>query len=453
MIEHLRMGTPPSAYGASARYAYSDKLARLFTAQSKYEDQDPFFLYRREGDSILLPRAVAPVGMYDQRQPGVDVKFNCKFTPRDQDQVDWVNKSAAFLCAGQSGISQAPTGRGKTAMAMPVIAAVGKKTMIVCTKEDLMLADDQWLGAFKQFLGLTDQDIGIVRQDRCDVAGKKVVIGLINSLAIPDRYPAGTFDDFGLIVWDEVHRVGADTFSNTAFLFPAMLRWGLSATPKRKDGKDIILHAHIGPVRVMGKATEIVPKVLRFKSAWECPRVMRKDPETGKQSVIKLPHSPGRVMHIIKMLANDQLRNDLIVKATKLGYDKKRNIVLFADTLEHLDTLRMGLKAAGVLWDDMGIYKGGLKAQGKKDALSKPLVITTYKMTSEGTNQPRWDFAVFATPHSDVVQIAGRILREFPGKPKPIIVDIDDMDSPVFAGYAASRGRWYRSIGAEIVDL
>lgn len=447
-LNRIMMAAEPIAYGATAQYPYSDSLAKKFTGISRFKE--PYALYRRTGNVIHLPRAVCPVGQNDNRSDGVDVQFQCNFKPRDADQAHFVSASLAFLKKGLSGISEAPTGKGKTAMAMPVIAGVGKKTLIICTKEDLMLSDDQWLGALRQFLKLPDKDIGVVRQDRCDVAGKKAVIGLVHSLAIENRYPPGTFDDFGLIVWDEVHRMAAESFSNTAFLFPALRRWGLSATPDRKDGKEVVLHANIGPIRVRIEALPMTPKVLHFTSSWKCPRVVRKDPDTGEQKIVRLPHGPGRVTHIVKRLMVDDARNDLICKATMMAYSKKRQIVVFSELLDHLEAIRLGLKNMGAKWDEMAMYVGG---QSDPERLTRPLTLTTYAMMAEGTNAPWKDTAVFATPRGDVRQIAGRVLREHPNKPKPILIDITDPDSPVFAGYANSRRSWYRAIGAEQVYL
>jgi superfamily II DNA or RNA helicase len=444
------MQEPPLHVGAAAIYPYSDRLAKKFSAVSRYGDA--YSLYRRAGDRLLLPRALCPV-VNDNRSDGQDVQFNVHFTPRNADQAQWVASSIAFLKAGHSGISQAFTGFGKTASAMPVIAAVGKKTLVVCTKEDLMLGDGQWLGSLKTFLGLTDRDIGIVRQDRCDVAGKKVVIGLVQSLAIPGRYPAGTFDDFGLIVWDEIHRVAADTFSNTAFLFPAKRRWGLSATPERKDGKETIIHAHIGPIRVRSRPLGNPPKVLHFTSRWTCPMVPRRDPETGRQKIVKLPHAPGRITHVLQHIARDPLRNDLIGRAAVQAWRKKYSVVIFTELLDHIELLRLSLKNLGVPWGDMGLYVGGMTERAREAASIKPIVLTTYRMTSEGTNCPWWSCAIFATPRSDVEQVTGRVTREYPDKPKPLVVDISDLDSPILAGYARSRRAWYRSIGAEQIQL
>ena len=58
-------------------------------------------------------------------------------------------------------------------------------------------------------------------------------------------------------------------------MFPAKWRLGLSATPDRADGKELVVYSHIGPIRAKTEAQLMVPKVLRFTSAWQCPRVLR----------------------------------------------------------------------------------------------------------------------------------------------------------------------------------
>lgn len=87
-----------------------------------------------------------------------------------------------------------------TACTMDIIAKVGKKTLVVVTKEDIR---DQWVDAAKKFLGLTDKDIGFIQADKFQVPGKKLVIAMIQSLAKEDRYPAHAMKEFGLAIWDE----------------------------------------------------------------------------------------------------------------------------------------------------------------------------------------------------------------------------------------------------------
>jgi len=91
-----------------------------------------------------------------------------------------------------------------------------------------------------------------------------------------------------------------------------------------------------------------------------------------------------------------------------------------------------------------------MNAEQRKTASVKPVILTTYRMMSEGTDIPWLDTCVMGTPRADVVQIVGRIRREYPDKPQPIVMDFIDRDSPVFAGYANKRLNWYKKLGAEV---
>ena len=105
-----------------------------------------------------------------------------------------------------------------TACSMDIIAKVGKKTLVVVTKEDIR---DQWVDAAKKFLGLTDKDIGFIQADKSQVPGKKLVIAMIQSLAKEDRYPAHAMKEFGLAIWDECIAAGGEV----------LLGDGISTTP------------------------------------------------------------------------------------------------------------------------------------------------------------------------------------------------------------------------------
>ena len=67
-----------------------------------------------------------------------------------------------------------------------------------------------------------------------------------------------------------------------------------------------------------------------------------------------------------------------------------------------------------------------------------------------GTDIPALDTAILADPRSDVEQVVGRILRVHPSKKDPVVLDLVDQDSPVFAGYANKRNRWYRRERASV---
>jgi predicted helicase len=62
------------------------------------------------------------------------------------------------------------------------------------------------------------------------------------------------------------------------------------------------------------------------------------------------------------------------------------------------------------------------------DAASKhKIIVATYSMAQEGLDIPVLDTLIMTTPHSDVTQAVGRIMRETPGKLNaPLIIDIVD---------------------------
>lgn len=332
-----------------------------------------------------------------------------------------------------------------TACSMDIIAQVGKKTLVVVTKEDIK---DQWVVAAQQFLGLSPKEIGIIQGDRFQVGGKKLVIAMIQSLAKEDRYPAHQMKEFGLVIFDETHRVAADYFSQACFRAPAKLRMGLSATPDRKDGRGETLLAHIGPVRVKTSAAPMTPRIIARMSPWKIPQTRIKT-KSG-YTIGPIPHSAGKCGHIINMLANHQGRNQMLTAFTVAAYQKGRNILVQSDRREHLETLAMMCQKAGIPPSEIGYYVGGLTADQREAVKHKRVIMATYQMTAEATDIPWLDTLVMGTPKSDVRQIVGRVIRIHEGKKEPIVFDVIDLSSNVFSGYWNRRREWYNSINAEI---
>lgn len=337
-----------------------------------------------------------------------------------------------------------------TWVALALAAALGVPVLVVCTKDDLVT---QWKQRILQHTDVEANQIGLIQQNTCDVYGKKIVIASIKSLSIPGRYPPAIRSLFGLVVYDEVHRLGADTFQTVSRMFPAKWRLGLSATPVRIDGKEIVFFANIGPIRVVGVGVPMIPKVLRYDSGWRCPRIRQTDKVTGEKKLVKLPHMAGKAGHVLKYLLRDQDRNKLIVWLMKKAYANNRRAVIFSNQIDHLELLRdLGVKA-GIPTSAFGQYYGS-SSEAKLDAAAiKPMVLATPGKAGDGTDKPWWDCAFLVSPFSNVAQIAGRVLREYPDKLQPVIFDISDRDSHVFAGYENKRDEYYASVGGKVKEM
>jgi len=449
-LDHLRIKQAPISVGAMAEYAYDPLLEAQMLALTRYDG--PVQLSKHVGDKLLVPREL-PLsfkGTKDKRvSPKAEIAINCKYPPRNKEQARLIDESYQLLLKGRSHILQANTGTGKSFIGIRLAAMLGLKTLIVVTKEDLM---KQWLDFFKQFTDLTDKDIGIIQQNKCQVEGKKVCIGMVHSLS-KEKYPESIYDAFGLVITDETHHMAADTFSIVAGLFNAKLRLSLSATPKRIDGKEFIFHAHLGPVMVVSNASNTKPKVLVVKSNWKLPIVNWR--VNGGWARIPLPHEPGKLGAVLVSLAKDQERNALIIRFAHQAYQKGRRTVVISDLArdKHLDCLHDLARIAGIPEADMGFYVGGMKEKDLEDATVKKVIFGTFGMLGEGSDIPWIDTLIMATPRANIIQSVGRIMREYPDKKQPVVVDIVDGASKILQGYYYARVKRYGEMGAEIVQV
>lgn len=451
----------PLSVGGMAVFPYDKFLEARMMVATRYSD--PFNLSRRKGDLLYIPRELAlmaGVAKNDLRTSGSPVKYaaNCTSPPRNAEQARVLSESLALLKQGKSHIIKASTGFGKTWLGARLAYLMGLKTLVVVTKEDL-LGEKQWLGAIHKFAGVPYDQIGLIRQNKCEVEDKTVVLAMVHSLA-KEKYPEWIYDEFGLVIFDEVHRMAADTFSIAAGLFNAKHRLGLSAGSSGKkamrvDSKDFVFEAHIGKVMVTAEFIPMRPKILVLESPWKVPLVPRRI--NGSWATVPLPHEPGKLGHVIVSLAKCQPRNALITSLILKSYKAGRNIVVFSELArdKHLDLLFKMAVDAGIPEKEMGFYVGGMKEKDREETKTKRVVFATYGMTSEATDVPWWDTAVLCTPRSNVKQTIGRVLREYPGKKQPVIFDIVDYDSTVLRRYFESRKKLYRTaeIKAEVLPV
>jgi superfamily II DNA or RNA helicase len=454
IVSYPKLNDSALFISALAGYPYSPELEQKFILETPFKDDDEGDINLSSNDGVILsvPRGCASVGpqTYKGWTSGeeIAVDINHDYPPRNEIQARLIHESRTLLHAGRSHIIQASTGIGKTFVGCRLIAAIKRPTLIVVTKDDLF-GEDQWGGALLKFLKLAPDDIGIIQQKKCQVEGRKVVMGIVHSLA-KDKYPEWIKDYFGLVIFDEVHRMAADTFQAVCCMFKAKLRLGLSAGTSqrglRNDGKDFIFKSHIGEVEVVGEHIAVAPKVIAVESGFTLPRKQISVKEAGKwvTKIVPLPHKPGKMMHINKMIAGNRSRNAMIIDFIEAAYNKGRNVLVLSDIVRHLEVLAEMIQVRGVPASDIGFYISKNKKNLKDDKM-KRVVLGTYGMAAEATDVPQWDSLVMATPRSNVKQPIGRVLREHKGKMQPLVLDIVDNDSWVYRKYYKSRCLLYQS--------
>lgn len=447
----LQVSNPPLWVGSNAVYKSSQYYLDKFTVTSKFGDE--IKLYKEFDGLVYLPRACCPIPPDDRRSLGVSVVFKKEPVPR-ANQVEVFNSVKTAILSGKSGVVSAYTAFGKTVLGYYAASVLQKKTLVITTKDDIYR---QWKDGASKFLGLTPSEIGEIKGPKCARSSTKFVVAMLQSLSKVGKYPELDVSEFGLVIFDEVHRLSAPHFSAVVDMFPAKIRLGLSATVNRSDGKEFLFAAHIGPIIAETVLEERIPKVIRLCSKWECPRVSRLNKEAGVVEYVPIHHTMGQTRHVEKILAIDPSRNHLICSAINDSYRKGRKILVFSTLHNHLESLaRMCISDFDIPSKDIGFYIGATTkaSREKRDKCkTRPILFTTYSMAGEGTSIDWLDTCLLAMPIARPIQPIGRIRRMYPDKKDPVVIDIVDNGSSVFSVYAKSRLKHYSGIGCVIKDI
>lgn len=161
---------------------------------------------------------------------------------------DYQRTAVENFWAGGSGVVVLPCGAGKTIVGAAAMAASGTTTLILVTNT---LSARQWKAELLRRTTLTEAEIGeysgAVKEIRPVTIATYQVLTTRRNGAYP-HWDLLNDNDWGLLVYDEVHLLPAPVFRMTAEL-QARRRLGLTATLVREDGREGEVFALIGPKR------------------------------------------------------------------------------------------------------------------------------------------------------------------------------------------------------------
>tara|TARA_B100001057_G_C22831604_1_gene943600 strand:- start:82 stop:1500 length:1419 start_codon:yes stop_codon:yes gene_type:complete len=335
----------------------------------------------------------------------IDVPFNGSLRPEQ------IPIQKRYLDEQGGGIISLKCGGGKTVLALSIIAALQKKTIVLVHKDFLMT---QWYDRIQQFL--PSAKIGKIQQDTIDIDNKDIVLAMVQSVSVKE-YPKEVFQQFGLAVFDECHHLGAEVFFKCMRKVASNYMLGLSATPKRKDGLQWVFESFIGPIVYQTKdvVTEGVEvNVIDYYS----------EDATYTKPCLTYMGKPC-LPKIINNVCAHWERTKVILELTKQYYEMDRKVILLSDRREHLNCMLEWLLKENI---PSGLYVGGMKPFDLHESQKKDVILGTFSMAAEGMDIPKLNTIILASPKSDVVQAVGRIMREKVNVRKfhPLIIDIND---------------------------
>ena len=402
-----------------------------FVNKNFSQEANPFPVYLESKKKLYIPKhyGIKKYGIpeIDKSYLGSDINIDFPNDLREQ-QKPVAEKFLKVAKEIGGGIISVPCGFGKTVIALYLLSKLKKKTIVIVHKEFLM---DQWKERIEFFL--PEAKIGKIQANKVDVEGKDIVLGMLQSISMRE-YPEEIFNDFGFVIYDECHHLGAEVFSKSLTKVRCKYTLGLSATPDRNDGLTKVFKWFLGDIVYLIKQREqeeVLVKVIKYYV------------EDDNYSDIKC-NFRGQI-NMPTMITNICLfepRNKIILEKIEECFLDKRKTLILSDRRDHLKYLKIMLDRNSKATS--GYYLGGMKQKNLKETEDKDVMLGTFSMASEGFDCKELNTIIFASPKSNIEQAVGRILRMKKEDRKiiPMVIDFVDKFS-LFGRQAEKRKKFY----------
>ncbi|HXY54054.1 MAG TPA: DEAD/DEAH box helicase family protein [Nitrospirota bacterium] len=387
-------------------------------------------LFMEHGVKLVLDdKRIAPAGP--------SYSFNGTLREAQQEAIDEIFKY-------DLGVLSAPPGFGKTVIGARLIAKRGCRTLVLVHRKELL---DQWIARLSLFLGIDPREIGRIG------AGKNKPNGILDVAMIQSLVRKDEVNDmvavYGHVIVDECHHLPAVSFERVLNEVKARYIVGLTATPYRRDGHQPIIHMQCGPIRYA-----VHPKSLEARARFKHQLICR-------TTDFAMDNPDSSIQQIYAGLVSDERRNNIILTDVRQAIQEGRSPVLLTERKEHLDILTASLQGEV---KHLIVLSGRLSPKERRETMARldaipdgeaRLIAATGRYLGEGFDDPRLDTLILAMPFSwkgTIVQYAGRLHREHPGKLEVRVHDYIDANVPKLLRMHKKRLRGFRDIGYTVVE-
>ena len=433
-----------------------------------YDESRFIYLGSDEGKYIVLPRGLREEILKKFDNAGISYKIEDKRTKGQELNISFRGElresqipAVETMLENETGILHAATAFGKTVVCCDMIARRGISTLILVDRADLM---NQWIKRLEEFLDIDEElpeyqtKTGRTRKRKSLIGNLQgahdtltgiVDVAMIRSLKKKDGFHP-KLKEYAQVYFDECHHAASDSAIEVLQEINAKYVYGVTATPKRGDGKEKINEFLLGPIRYRFTAKDRAEEQNINHLVY--PRFTR----TVKQHHLsKTPYGNDAY----ELIRNNDVRDEQIIRDVADCVQAGRTPVVLTKYVDHAKKLSERLKTYA---DRLILLTGanGTKARraqveelNKVDNSDSLILVGTGSLLGEGFDFPRLDTLFMATPVSGenvVEQYVGRLNRDYDGKENVIVYDYVDSHIPKFDKMYSARMKAYKKIGYEL---
>lgn len=295
------------------------------------------------------------------------------------------------------GVICLPTGSGKTRTAIAIISKLRLPALFFVHKKELLYQTKATLEQeFKT-------KIGQVGDGQTDI--QPITVAMVQTAS---RLPQELFRDYGVAIFDECHHAPADTVYDIAKELHCEYVIGLSATPRREDGKEMLIWAATGPICKNVSTSELIERKFLAK------------PYIDYIEVKAIPigyHTKYQEVYKKAIVNNDERNGKIALKAVELA--------ALGKTYIHVRQIAHGKTLVSLIND--ALPDGYPKAEfiyGQDTSKTRQRVINSFRrkdlrimvstLLGEGMDLPEMYALILASgglSRTFVQQVFGRVLR------------------------------------------
>lgn len=387
-------------------------------------------LLKEENGDLIMPSGFThllknlPI---EDRRHDSGIQIALPWVNKPHDPRDYQSEAITLMENNYRGLINFATGLGKTLTAVHLIRKIKRKTLVICPGKTI--ADNFYAELVAAF---GEHRVGYFGGGKKQI--KDITVGIVQSVNNSiDRFIS---EDLGLVIFDEVHHLAANTFfSIVEGLQDVGRMFGLTATDFRSDGKDIMITAGVGEVLIKRDL------IWGIANKWLADPyfIVRGIDTTGRE------YKDDKLKNYKEHVVNSKDMNTRIISDIQGFLAAGLSVLCLVDQVDHGEAVSKAVGLPFATGEDK-------QSQEYIDQLNKGSIqglIGTDSKIGEGTDTKRVDVLVlanFVASKGPLWQNIGRGMRLYGTKTQVIVLDYCPKGSDMLTRHAKQRIKLYKEI-------